>query len=114
MQFDCTGAFPNERRARIVWVGTQRAEPAYRLLAETVRSAARAFAALDEKPAIAHVTIARLRDPQRVSLPQFRPCTLTVRDVVLFESLPAGETTRYEVVARFPLTVQVSAPAAST
>ena len=113
LRFDCTGAFPDERHARIVWVGSKRADVAYESLAAAVREAARPFAALDEKRAVAHVTVARLRDPQSVTLPRFAAVTMHVEKIALFESLPDKDTTRYEVVASFPLTSQESTPAGS-
>ncbi|MGH7716105.1 MAG: RNA 2',3'-cyclic phosphodiesterase, partial [Vulcanimicrobiaceae bacterium] len=62
VRFDLVSAFPNERRARIIWAGARKAEPAFTDLAESVRAAARQFARLDENETILHVTLARLRD----------------------------------------------------
>ena len=113
VRFDRLGAFPNSPRARIAWVGANKADPAFVRLAEAVRAAARAFATLDEKPAVLHVTLARLREPMQLPRVPFTACTMRVDAIVLFESLPQGQTSRYEVVERFPLTVHASSPAAS-
>jgi 2'-5' RNA ligase len=113
VRFDTIGAFPNKHHARIAWAGAQHADGAFTRLAESVRVAARAFATLDDKRAVLHVTLARLRDAAclpRIALP---PCEMDVAEVVLFESLPGGETSRYQIVERFPLTTQTSSPSAS-
>lgn len=112
-RFDTIGAFPDERRARIAWAGARRGDPRFARLAEAVRAACREFATLDEKPPVLHVTLARMRDPVRLPRVSLRACTLRVDAIALFESLPGEKTSRYEVLARFPLTVQASSPDAS-
>jgi 2'-5' RNA ligase len=113
VRFDLVSAFPNERRARIVWAGARNAEPTFVDLAETVREAARQFAKLDEKKAVLHVTLARLREPMTLPRIAIKPSELRVNEVVLFESLPDGKTTRYEIVERFSLTDHTSSPEGS-
>ena len=113
VHFDTTGGFPNNRRARIAWAGSRRAEPLFMQLADAVRDAAREFAALEEKKPVLHVTLARLREPVRLPRVEMKPCTMNVDEAVLFESLPGEKTTRYEIVERFPLTTQASSPSAS-
>lgn len=110
VRFDLVSAFPNERWARIIWAGVRKKEPAFVDLAETVRAAATHFAKVDGKKAVLHVTLARLRDPMALPHTEIKPTEMRVDEVVLFESLPDGRTTRYEVVERFPLTVQASSP----
>jgi 2'-5' RNA ligase len=112
-RFETIGGFPNERRARIAWAGSRRAGESFGRLAEAVRSAAREFAGLDEKPPVLHVTLARMRDPMQLPRIHFTPCTLRVDAIVLYESLPGEGTSRYEVLQRFPLTVHASSPDAS-
>lgn len=113
VRFDRIGGFPNNRHARIAWAGAKRAEPNFTVLAERVREASRAFAELDEKAPVLHVTLARLREPARLPRVELKPRVLRVDAVVLFESLPGDGTSRYEVVERFPLTIQASSPAGS-
>ena len=113
VRLDAIGAFPDERRAQVVWAGSHRNEPEFVGLAERVREVARGFATLDEKPPVLHVTLARLREPGPLPKVQLQPRTVRVDAVVLYESLPGEKTTRYEVVERFPLTVQASSPAGS-
>lgn len=112
-RFDTIGGFPNERHARIAWAGAHRAEGRFSVLAEAVRAACRGFATLDEKQPVLHVTLARMRDPVRLPRVSLRPSTLRVDAIALFESLPGEKTSRYEVLARFPLTVHASSPDAS-
>lgn len=113
MQLDVVSAFPDERRARIVWAGARAEHPDFVRLAEHVREVAREFATLDEKKARLHVTLARLREPARLPRVEFTPRTLRVESFALFESLPGEQTSRYEVVERWPLTVHASSPAGS-
>jgi 2'-5' RNA ligase len=112
-RFDTIGGFPNDRRARIAWAGARRADAGFTRLAGAVRSACRAFAALDEKEPVLHVTLARMREPVRLPHVSLRPCTLRVDAIALFESLPGEKASRYDVLARFPLTVHASSPDAS-
>ena len=112
-RLDTIGGFPNERRARIVWAGSHRDVPQFTRLAECVRAVARGYATLDDKPPVLHVTLARLREATRLPRFELKPCALRVDAVVLYESLPGENTSRYEVVERFPLTVQASSPAGS-
>jgi len=114
VRFDALGAFPNDRRARMVWAGARKPDAAFALLARAVRDAAREFARLDEKQAVLHVTLGRLREPARLPPHRLAAQSMLVDEIVLFESLPGEGTSRYEVVERFPLTVHASSPAAST
>jgi 2'-5' RNA ligase len=113
VRFDTLGGFPNERRARIAWAGSRSKDPRFARLADGVRESCRAFATLDEKPPVLHVTLGRLRDPMPLPAIRFDARTMRVDTVALFESLPGEKTTRYEIVDRFALTVQASSPAAS-
>jgi 2'-5' RNA ligase len=111
VRLDRIGAFPNERRARIVWAGSRDENAAFARLAEGIRDVSRRFAVIDDKPAVLHVTLARLREPARVPEVALKPQTFDVDAVTLFQSLQAERTTRYEVVERF--TLQASSPARS-
>jgi 2'-5' RNA ligase len=51
-----------------------------------------------------------MRDPVRLPQISLQPCALRVDAVALFESLPGERTSRYEILQRFPLTVQASSP----
>ena len=104
---DKLGAFPHERRPRVVFVGSRAQGAAFRLLAEALRDAYRALDFDFHDDAVAHVTIARVKDSKRpLPLVNFRAIEMPVLGLSLFESLrdPANRTTRYETVARSPLT----------
>ncbi|HET6276566.1 MAG TPA: RNA 2',3'-cyclic phosphodiesterase [Candidatus Cybelea sp.] len=104
--FDTLGAFPHERRPRVVYAGAREQGSAFRELAAKIR---RAYEALDfefDKDAAAHVTLARVKESrQPLPLVEFAPIRLEIRELALFESLhdPARNTSRYEIVARAPV-----------
>jgi 2'-5' RNA ligase len=100
LRLDKLGAFPHERKPRVVYIGSREQGAPFRGLAHAVR---RAFSLLgfsfDEDP-VAHVTIARVKEPRRaLPLVEFAPVVLRIAALSLFESLfDAGQkTSRYEV-----------------
>jgi len=105
LMFDRVGAFPNERRPRVLWLGCSRVDENFGACARRVRSA---FATLGydfDAEAVAHVTLCRARPPLR-GTPQLQieqGVRLDVEHLTLFESIPEGRTTRYETRARAPL-----------
>ncbi len=104
LTLDRIGAFPHELRPRVVWVGAREQGAAFRDLARTVRKAYEDLGFQFDKNAVAHVTIARVKGGQaHLPMLDLKPMKLTVRELTLFESIPAGRTTRYEVRARYPL-----------
>ncbi len=98
LALDKLGAFPNERNPHVVWIGAREAGDAFRELARNVRSAYAQLGFPFEKPAVAHVTIARIKEPRaHVPLVEFAPIRFEITALTLFESLPDARTTRYEV-----------------
>jgi 2'-5' RNA ligase len=102
ISLDKLGAFPHERKPRVVYVGAREQGAPFRLLANGVRSAYAALGFEFRDDAVAHVTIARVKEHTH-SLPliEFAPISLETRSLVLFESLPdpAHKTSRYEITA---------------
>jgi len=104
--FDRLGGFPHDRRPRIVFVGAREPDDRFHVLAGSVR---RTFAALGftfPGDIVAHVTIARVKEPRHALPPiEVPPLTLRMRELVLFESLadPVRKTSRYEILASAPL-----------
>ncbi|MGA8097091.1 MAG: RNA 2',3'-cyclic phosphodiesterase [Candidatus Cybelea sp.] len=100
LTLDKLGAFPHERRPRVVYVGARQQGAPFRELAQSVRAA---YARLDfefKEDAVAHVTIARVKESKRpLPLLEFPPIRLEVEALTLFESLPdpSRKTSRYEV-----------------
>lgn len=99
---DRLGAFPHERKPRTVYIGARDQGPTFRALAQRVRSAYGALGFPFEKDAVAHVTIARTKDPKHpLPLVEFAPIPLAIERVALFESLfdKTQNTSRYEILA---------------
>jgi RNA 2',3'-cyclic 3'-phosphodiesterase len=103
---DKLGAFPHERRPRVVYIGARDQGARFRRLAAHLREGYAALGFEFRDDAVAHVTIARVKE-SRQSLPliEFASIALEVRELSLFESLPdpARKTSRYETVAMAPL-----------
>jgi len=102
---DTVGAFPNARRPRLLWLGSSKPNPKFAACARGVRDAFRALGwKFDDEP-IAHVTFCRCKQPlnRMPELAVAQPVRVAVRQVGLFQSTPAGATTRYEVLLRVPL-----------
>lgn len=104
LTLDKIGAFPHERRPKIVWIGSRDQGTPYRRLAYAARTSFEPLGFDFDKDAVAHVTIARVKGG-RAGLPllDIEPVHLHVTELALFESLPAGPTTRYEVRHRAKL-----------
>ena len=107
MTLDKFGAFPHERKPRVIWIGASEQGAPLRELSRAVRANYEALGFTFEKNAVAHVTIARVKGGDaHLPVLDVKPMKLAVRDLTLFESIPAGPTTRYEVRARYPLKAQ--------
>jgi 2'-5' RNA ligase len=107
------GAFPNGRRARVVWAGVRGEVPA---LARLVAALGERLAPLghpaETRPFSPHLTLGRSRDPRGAAglaaalghagegAP---PATWRVAEVVLFRSHLSARGPRYEALARLPL-----------
>ena len=104
LPLDKLGAFPRERKPRVVWIGSSEQRAAFRDLAHAVRKAYEALGFTFDKESVAHVTIARVKGGDaHLPMLDLKPMNLAVRELTLFESIPAAHTTRYEVRARYPL-----------
>ncbi|HUQ99894.1 MAG TPA: RNA 2',3'-cyclic phosphodiesterase [Gemmatimonadaceae bacterium] len=106
--FNALGAFPNPRRARVLWLGADEGEEKMVSLAAIAEAAARSagFAA-ESRAFTAHLTLCRLDPPASVttllaSKPRF-DTRMTVDRIVLFRSRLGGGPARYEEVESFPL-----------
>jgi RNA 2',3'-cyclic 3'-phosphodiesterase len=100
LTLDKIGAFPHERRPRVVYVGAREQGSPFRSLANSVREAYARLGFEFHDDAVAHVTIARIKESKR-PLPsiEFAAIRVEVRALTLFESLPdpARKTSRYEI-----------------
>jgi 2'-5' RNA ligase len=103
LSLDKVGAFPHERKPRIVYVGAREQGRDFRMLCTRLRGAYAELGFSFKQDAVAHVTVARAKEPLRplplveVSAVSMNVCTLT-----LFESIhdQAKNTSRYEVAER--------------
>lgn len=102
------GAFPNPRRATVLWLGITRGAERLDELAATVEEAvAEAGLPPEERPFRPHLTVSRLRPHQDVTPLIERggvgPVAFGVGEVVLFRSHLQRGGPRYEPLERFPL-----------
>jgi RNA 2',3'-cyclic 3'-phosphodiesterase len=99
LQLDKLGAFPNERRPRIIYIGSREQGAEFRHLSAAVRAGYEARGFTFNDAFVAHVTIARVKGGSTAPLPMIEvtPIDFKVEALTLFESLPGNGTTRYEL-----------------
>jgi 2'-5' RNA ligase len=101
LRLDKIGAFPHERRPRVVYIGAREQGAPFRELAKSVRATYAALGFRFDDNSVAHVTIARVKDPRApLRSIEFSPIGLEVGSVSLFESVfdPKLNTSRYEII----------------
>lgn len=101
---DRVGAFPHERRPRIIWLGSHDQGEGFRRVARAAQAAYEDLGFTFTQDAVAHVTIARVKEG-RAHLPMLdmEAVRMRVAHISLFESLRDARTTRYEVRDRAAL-----------
>jgi 2'-5' RNA ligase len=111
-QLGGSGAFPNPRRARVVWIGASAGAESMAGLAGAVTGALAPLGyEAEARPFRSHLTVARLRDPGDVT-----PALValgddpvgeawTVEEIVLYQSRLSPSGSRYSVLAELPLGV---------
>jgi len=99
LMFDKLGAFPHERRPRVIFVGSRAQRAPFRALATRLRERYAALGFSFDDDAVAHVTIARVKggSARPLLLLEIAPMELRVAELALFESLADKQTTRYVV-----------------
>lgn len=105
VRLDRVGGFPDERRPRLLWLGSSQPQPAYSDLMARMREAFAGLWSQAHADDVPHVTVCRLQRPLRAmpSVVDLGHVDLPVNSILLFESLPDGATTRYEVRSVAPL-----------
>ncbi|MBW2281638.1 MAG: RNA 2',3'-cyclic phosphodiesterase [Deltaproteobacteria bacterium] len=102
-----SGAFPNHRAARVLWIGIGEGRSTLARLARKLdASAGRQGAERDRQPFRAHLTVARLRDPAPVpleGLPAPDSLAFEVEEVVLYESRLSSTGATHVPLTRLPL-----------
>lgn len=107
---DAVGAFPNERRARIAWVGSHAPQPAFAALCGVVRSALSALGFVFDRHTDAHVTLARADGRAALpSVPAPKIVPVTIGALTLYRSFTERAGARYEPLTRFALGAPSSA-----
>ncbi len=97
LTFDRVGAFPHERKPRVIFAGTRGADSPYRALAGDVRDVFETLGFASDDDAVPHVTLARVSEKKRAPMPlvDVTPFPMHVTAVTLFESVPHEGRTRY-------------------
>ncbi|HEX9311190.1 MAG TPA: RNA 2',3'-cyclic phosphodiesterase [Gemmatimonadaceae bacterium] len=108
VRFGQLGAFPNPRRARILWLGIEEGSERLTQLAALAEGAARSVGfAAEDRPFSPHLTLSRINPPQSINdILSGSPRLLVempVHAIVLYRSRLGGGPARYEEVERFEL-----------
>ncbi len=108
MTLSGVGAFPNERRPSVVWMGVTPANVLKALAAKIEKNLTDAGIAHDTKPFKAHVTIARCRDgfmPGDLFEEHRRTgfCRFECSEVLVMKSVLSPGGAKHTVLARVPL-----------
>jgi 2'-5' RNA ligase len=106
-----TGVFPNQRKARVLWLGVKDEKGNLRALNEALENEGERHGFAREKRDFkAHLTIARLRQPeQSKSLVEahlqetFAAVEFEVSEIVIYESELSPQGSRYTVVSKHGL-----------
>lgn len=103
LEFDRLGAFPTARRPHVIWLGSSRKSAEFEACARDVRAAYTDLGFTFDHDPQPHVTLCRVKGLGLESLPALTgSARLRVAGLTLFQSIPAGPTTRYEAIARTP------------
>src|SRR5262249_33784174 len=104
------GAFPDERRPRILWVGVHDGTSALRAMADATDAAMAELGFPRETRAFSpHVTIGRVKEAAGGVADIFAPLRQTdfgaspVREVILYESIMKSSGSEYVALFRLPL-----------
>ena len=108
IRFSSLGAFPNPRRARILWLGVSHGAERLSALAAVAEAAARTAGFSPEKRGFTpHLTLSRIDPPQNiaalVAASGNYDVEMAVSALILYRSRLGGGPARYEEVSRFEL-----------
>jgi 2'-5' RNA ligase len=109
------GAFPSERRARVIWAGLEDPKGGLAALAVALDGALAGIVKPEERGFSAHLTVARLREPENVAealggLGTVSSESFPVDRLVLYRSHLRRPAPVYEPVEAFPLEGEGSSP----
>ena len=102
---DKVGAFPDERRPRVVFLGSRNQPQEFRDLTGLLQKSYEDLGFTFNDPAVAHITLARIKEHREpmVTISEFPQIEIPVGALTLFDSFQDKETTRYEQVFTAPL-----------
>jgi RNA 2',3'-cyclic 3'-phosphodiesterase len=101
IDFDRIGAYPDPHRPNVMWIGSSRPNAEFAGCAHSLRAGLTNLGFRFDHEATPHVTICRPKSARRLVLPQLASTArLHVEGLTLYQSLPAGQTTRYEAIDR--------------
>lgn len=108
LKIDHVGAFPEERRGRVIWMGVQNSIPLrdlQRKIEEKLLAAQFLQTEEDYRP---HLTVARLRSPRQVTdilspVKNIELGKLIVHELILYQSTLRASFPVYTPIKRFPL-----------
>lgn len=109
-QLGGSGAFPNSRRAQVIWIGAEDGSgPMAAVAGATNAGLAPLGYEAETRPFHSHLTVARLRDPADVTPvvttlgdePVGEPWT--VEEIILYQSRLSPSGSSYSMLARLPL-----------
>jgi RNA 2',3'-cyclic 3'-phosphodiesterase len=101
IDFDRIGAYPNLHRPHVIWIGSSRPNSQFASCAAQLRAGLTNLGFRFDHEATPHVTICRPKHARHFVLPQLASnARLHVEGLTLYQSLPAGQTTRYEAIDR--------------
>ena len=106
-----TGAFPNQDRPRVIWIGLVN-EQLMRLARQVEDAAVEAGFAAEARPYTPHLTIGRTRDlrgwhdvrPILDSHSEHDFGSSLIGEMTLYRSILGGEASQYVALARYPFT----------
>jgi len=98
------GAFPDPKRARILWLGLEAEASLAKLALDFQRAMEALGMILDDKLFIPHLTLARMKSPVPVHLDAPKlAATVHVRELVLFQSTTGSRGSIYTPLGTSPL-----------
>ena len=111
IRLEQTGTFPTHGQPRVLWVGiNDESAQLAKLHARLEEESARAGFARDTRPYHPHLTIARLRQPDKARALaaahkqlEFEPVEIAVTELLVIRSELSSAGSKYSVVSRHPL-----------
>ncbi len=103
-----TGAFPNERRPSVIWMGLDPADTLAGIANRLEKELSTSNVRFDSKPFKAHVTVGRCRDGAKVPRSFFEShdiefCRFVCSEILVMKSELGPKGAKHTVLSRIPL-----------